>query len=55
MGGGLLLRKGELHRLVALVAPQTIAAEVREKLDLLAEVFPKTTDPEGVDDVPAQA
>ncbi|MBK6727490.1 MAG: AAA family ATPase [Xanthomonadales bacterium] len=55
VGGGLLLRKGELHRLVALVAPQTIAAEVREKLDLLAEVFPKTTDPEGVDDVPAQA
>lgn len=40
VGGGLLLRKGELHRLVAFVPPEAIAAEVREKLDRLAEVFP---------------
>jgi len=35
----LLLRKGELHRLVALVPPEAIAPEVREKLDLLDDVF----------------
>ena len=39
VGGGLLLRKGELHRLVSLVPPDAISAEVREKLDLLANVF----------------
>jgi ABC-type branched-subunit amino acid transport system ATPase component len=50
MGGGLLLRKGELHRLVALVPPEAIAAEVKEKLDRLAEVFPTTIDVEGTDD-----
>ncbi|MFZ3124816.1 MAG: AAA family ATPase [Acidovorax sp.] len=50
MGGGLLLRKGELHRLVALVPPEAIAAEVKEKLDRLAEVFPTTIDVEGNDD-----
>lgn len=49
VGGSLLLRKGELHRLVALVAPDAIAAEVKEKLDLLANVFPNTDDPEGTD------
>ena len=35
----MLLTKGELHVLVAQVSPSTIAAEVREKLDLLAELF----------------
>lgn len=50
MGGGLLLRKGELHRLVALVAPETIAPEVKEKLDLLVDIFPTVSDAEGVDD-----
>lgn len=41
LGGAMLLRKGELHRLVAHVQPDSIAAEVREKLDLLAELFPQ--------------
>jgi ABC-type nitrate/sulfonate/bicarbonate transport system ATPase subunit len=56
VGGGLLLRKGELHRLVKWVAPEALSAEVKEKLDLLAEVFPKTVNAEGTDDgeVPSQ-
>lgn len=47
MAGSLLLRKGELHRLVTLVPPDAIAAEVREKLDLLAAVFPSSVDETG--------
>lgn len=39
MGGGMLLTKGELHRLVSVVDPKTIAAEVNEKLDLLQALF----------------
>lgn len=39
VGGSMLLKKGELHRLVAMVEPKTIAAEVKEKLDLLQELF----------------
>jgi ABC-type multidrug transport system ATPase subunit len=39
MGGQMLLRKGELHRLVAYVSPASIAPEVNEKLDLLAQLF----------------
>ena len=39
IGGGRLLTKGELHRLIALVDPKTIAAEVSEKLDLLQILF----------------
>ncbi|MBP8202606.1 MAG: AAA family ATPase [Pseudomonas sp.] len=35
----MLLTKGELHRLVAQGSPAAIASEVREKLDLLAELF----------------
>lgn len=50
MGGGLLLRKGELHRLVTLVPPEVIPTEVKEKLDLLADVFPTALNAEGVDD-----
>jgi len=50
VGGGLLLRKGELHRLVKGVSAEALAAEVKEKLDLLAEVFPKTANAEGADD-----
>ena len=38
-GGGMLLTKGELHRLITLVDPKTIAAEVSEKLDLLQILF----------------
>ena len=39
LGGPMLLTKGELHILVTQVPPSTVAAEVREKLDLLAELF----------------
>ena len=39
LGRPLLLRKGELHRLVELVEPASIAAEVTAKLDLLADLF----------------
>lgn len=39
LGGPMLLRKGELHRLVAFVAPETIPLEVSEKLDLLQILF----------------
>ncbi len=39
VGGSMLLTKGELHRLVGLVDPKTIAAEVGEKLDLLLSLF----------------
>ncbi|MGQ9371714.1 AAA family ATPase [Azospirillum sp. ST 5-10] len=40
LGGAMLLKKGELHRLVphALLSPAA-EKEVREKLDLLAEIF----------------
>jgi ABC-type multidrug transport system ATPase subunit len=39
VGGSMLLKKGELHRLVATVDPKTIAAEVKEKLGLLHTLF----------------
>jgi hypothetical protein len=39
LGGSMLLKKGELHRLVATVDPKAIAAEVKEKLDLLYRLF----------------
>lgn len=39
LGGQMLLKKGELHRLIALVPPQSLAPEVREKLDLLYDLF----------------
>lgn len=39
VGGSMLLKKGELHRLVATVDAKTIAAEVKEKLDLLHTLF----------------
>ena len=39
MGGSMLLTKGELHRLVVMVDPKMIAAEVGEKLDLLLSLF----------------
>ena len=39
VGGGMLLKKGELHQLVAYVDPKAIAAEVSEKLDLLKKLF----------------
>ena len=39
LGRPMLLRKGELHRLVELVDPASIPAEVAAKLDLLADTF----------------
>lgn len=39
VGGGMLLKKGELHRLISLVDPKTIPPEVIEKLDLLHGLF----------------
>ena len=39
LGHAMLLRKGELHRLVRFVDPSSIPAEVGEKLDLLGEIF----------------
>ncbi|MCY3842076.1 MAG: hypothetical protein OXH69_00900 [Acidobacteria bacterium] len=39
LGRPMLLRKGELHRLVELVEPASIPAEVTAKLDLLADTF----------------
>ena len=39
LGEAMLLRKGELHRLVRFVDPSSIPAEVGEKLDLLGEIF----------------
>lgn len=48
LGEPMLLKKGELHRLVAYVNPQSIPVEVNEKLDLLANLFgnamPQETD-----------
>lgn len=39
LGGGMMLKKGELHRLISIVDPRTIAPEVSEKLDLLGDLF----------------
>ena len=39
LGHAMLLRKGELHRLIKFVDPATIPEEVAEKLDLLVELF----------------
>lgn len=46
MGGQMLLRKGELHRLVTHVSPSSIPAEVNEKLNLLADLFSKAVSDE---------
>ncbi len=55
LGGPMLLTKGELHLLVAQVPPSSIAAEVREKLDLLAELFRGAVPPETVEFGPTAA
>ena len=39
LGHAMLLRKGELHRLVRFADPSSIPAEVGEKLDLLGAIF----------------
>lgn len=46
LGGQMLLKKGELHRLIALVPPHSIDPEVHKKLDLLHELFSSATPPE---------
>ncbi len=51
MGGQLLLKKGELHRLVAYANPQIIPVEVGEKLALLVELFRSSVPPEATDNV----
>lgn len=47
LSGPMLLKKGELHRLVDMVEPKAIPAEVSEKLDLLAELFSAAKSTEG--------
>lgn len=49
LGGQMLLKKGELHRLIALVNPQSIAPEVSEKLDRLAVLFEQAASDEASD------
>lgn len=49
VGGQMLLKKGELHRLIALVDPKAIPGEVTEKLDLLSALFSSATPPEEVE------
>jgi len=44
LGHAMLLKKGELHRLVAYAERSAIAAEVVEKLDLLHEAFRPATE-----------
>ncbi len=39
VGGSMMLKKGELHQLISVVDPKTIAAEFTEKLDLLHALF----------------
>lgn len=46
LGGQMLLKKGELHRLIAWVQPQSLAPEVHEKLDLLYSLFSAAIPPE---------
>ncbi len=48
LGGPMLLKKGELHRLVKCADPRNISAEVNEKLDLLAELFQGAMPPEEI-------
>lgn len=50
VGGQMLLTKGELHQLVPHVDPKTIAPEVIEKLDLLAELLRSARAAETVED-----
>lgn len=45
----MLLRKGELHRLVSVVDPQRIPQEVIEKLDLLNDLFSHKVSEEAVE------
>lgn len=49
LGGAMLLRKGELHRLVELAPKTSITPEVREKLDLLDAVFSQAMEARSVE------
>lgn len=49
LGHPMLLKKGELHRLVVDAPVASIAPEVSEKLDLLAELFTRAVPPEAVE------
>ena len=48
----MLLRKGELHRLVATVEPSSIPSEVTDKLNLLLELFRAARQPDGPEPEP---
>ncbi len=50
LSGQMLLKKGELHRLVHFVNPQSISPEVANKLDLLVELFRIAVPPEAVEE-----
>lgn len=49
LGTPMLLKKGELHRLVAMVDSAHISKEVVEKLDLISEIFRVSLPPEGLE------
>ena len=49
LGHPMLLKKGELHQLVANAPTASIAAEVGEKLDLLATLFASAVPPEATE------
>jgi len=51
VGGQMLLKKGELHRLVALVDAKAIAAEVSDKLNALRRIFERANPDEELSDV----
>lgn len=53
ISGPMLLKKGELHRLVKYAEPKTISAEVAEKLDSLVQLFRTANPPEAVEHVQA--
>lgn len=54
LGHAMLLRKGELHRLVRFVDPASIPPEVSEKLDLLGALFDHACPGEGAGDPEAR-
>lgn len=49
LSGQMLLKKGELHRLVGYVNPLSISAEVIDKLDLLVDLFRASILPEAAE------
>ncbi len=54
LGGQMLLRKGSLHRLMAVVDPKLLPAEVSDILDRLAVLFSNAKRSEEVDDPEAE-